>query len=136
MCDFGASENSHVVNENVHHAPRITVWVAVSSHGLLMPIFFEETVNSGCYLSKSCNTFEPHLLATGLPLQTQWFMQHGPRPHTANVVLDFPHDTFDSHVISNRIPDCFACGQNWLPNSPDLNPCDYFLWGLLKKRFF
>jgi hypothetical protein len=61
-------------------------------------------------------------------------MQDGARPHTANVVLDFLHDIFDSHVISNRFPDRFACAQNWPPNSPDLNPCDYFLWGFLKEK--
>jgi hypothetical protein len=27
-------------------------------------------------------------------------------------------------------------GQNWLPNSRDLNPCDYFLWGFLKEKIF
>jgi hypothetical protein len=79
------------------------------------------------------NTLVPHLLATGFPLQTQWFVQDGARQHTVTVVLDFLHDTFDLHVISNRVPDCFACGQNWPPNNPDLNPRDYFLWGFLKE---
>jgi hypothetical protein len=37
--------------------------------------FFEETVNSERYLSMLRDTFVPHLLATGLPLRTQWFMQ-------------------------------------------------------------
>jgi hypothetical protein len=27
-------------------------------------------------------------------------------------------------------------GQNWPPNNPDLNPCDYFLWGFLKEKIF
>jgi hypothetical protein len=129
---FWATENSPVIHEKVRHAPRITVWVAISSHGLLGPIFFEETVNSERYLSMLHNTFVPHLLATGLPLQTQWFMQDGARPHTANVVLDI----FVSRVISNRLPDRFARGQNWPPNSLDLNPCDYFLWGFLKEKTF
>jgi hypothetical protein len=40
------SENQCVIHEKVHHAPRITVWVAISSHGLLGPIFFEEAANS------------------------------------------------------------------------------------------
>jgi hypothetical protein len=63
-------------------------------------------------------------------------MRDGARPHTANVVLDFLHDMFDSRVISNQFPDRFACGQNWPPNSPDLNPCDNFLWGFLKEKVF
>jgi hypothetical protein len=129
---FCVSKNPRVIHE-VRHAPTFTVWVAISNHGLLGQIFFEETVNSERYLSMLCNTFVLHLLATGgLPLQTQWFMRDGGRPHTANVVLDFLHDIFDSHVISNRFPDHFACGQNWPPNSPDLNPRDYFLWGFIK----
>jgi hypothetical protein len=43
---FWASENPRVIHEKVHHAPRITVWVAISSHGLLGPIFFHQRVNS------------------------------------------------------------------------------------------
>jgi hypothetical protein len=78
----------------------------------------------------------PHLLATGLLLQTQWFMRAGARLLTANVGLDFLHDIFESCVISNRFPGHFACGQNWPPDIHDLNPCDYFLWGSLKERFF
>jgi hypothetical protein len=48
----------------------------------------------------------------------------------------FLHDTFDLYVISNQFPDRFTCGQNWPLNSPDLNPCDYFLWGFLKEEIF
>jgi hypothetical protein len=103
---------------------RITVWVTISSHRLLGPVFFEETVNNECYLSTLCNTFVPHLLATGFPLQTQWFMQDGARLHTVKV-LDVLHNTFDSHFITDQLPNC-------PPNGPDLNPCDYFLWGFLK----
>jgi hypothetical protein len=66
-------------------------------------------VDSERYLSMLRNTSMPHLLATGLPLQTQWFMRDEARPHTANVVLDFLRDTFDSHVVSNKFPDRFAC---------------------------
>jgi hypothetical protein len=61
-------------------------------YGLPGPIFFEETVNSGRYLSMLRNTFVPHL-ATGLSLQTQWFMQDGVWLHIANVVLGFLHNT-------------------------------------------
>jgi hypothetical protein len=53
-----------VIREKVHHAQRITVWVVISSHGLLGPIFFEETVNSEHCLSMLRNAFVPHL-ATG-----------------------------------------------------------------------
>jgi hypothetical protein len=41
---FSVSENPCEIHGKVHHARRITVWVAISSHGLQGPIFFEETV--------------------------------------------------------------------------------------------
>jgi hypothetical protein len=93
-------------------------------------------VNNEHYLSMLCNTFVPHLLATGLPLQTQWFMQEWIQATHSEYCFGLRHDIFDSHVVSNRFSDHFACGQNWPPNSPDLNPCDYFLWGFLKEKIF
>ncbi|PSN56214.1 hypothetical protein C0J52_01438, partial [Blattella germanica] len=27
-------------------------------------------------------------------------------------------------------------GHIWPPHSPDINPCDYFLWGFLKEQVF
>jgi hypothetical protein len=68
---FGASENPRMAHEKVHHALRITVWVSISSHGLLGPNFFEKTVNSERYLSTLCNAFMSHFVATGLRLHTQ-----------------------------------------------------------------
>jgi hypothetical protein len=68
MYDFG-HQRIHMIHEKMHHAP--IVWVTISSHGLLGPIFFEETVNTERYLSMLRDTFVPHLLATGLSLQTQ-----------------------------------------------------------------
>jgi hypothetical protein len=133
---FGESQNPRVVHEKVDHAPRITVWVAISSHGLLEQIFFEETMNSERYLSMLRNTFVPHILVTGLFLQTEWFMQDGDRSHTANVVLDFLQDTFDWRVILNRLPDRFCMWKNWPPKSSDLSPCDYLLWGFLTEKIF
>jgi hypothetical protein len=100
-----------MIHDKVHHAPRITVWVAISNHGLLGPIFFENTVNNEHCLSMLHNTFVPHLLATGFPLHARWFMHDRARPHTVNVVLDFLWDTYDSCVISNRVPEHFTCGQ-------------------------
>jgi hypothetical protein len=87
-------------------------------------------------VSMLCNTFMPHLLATGLPLQTQWFMQDGVRPHTENVVLEFLNDTFDSHVISNRFPDHFACGQKCGPWTVLITHVTTFFGDSLRKRFF
>lgn len=52
-----------------------------------------------------------------------WFMQDGARPHTADIVLRYLNTMFDM-------------GLEWSPYSPDMNPCDYFLWGYLKDRVY
>lgn len=44
--------------------------------------------------------------------------------------------TFKNRVISNRFPELFNCGWTWPPYSPDLNPCDFYLWGYLKDRVY
>jgi hypothetical protein len=73
---FWASENPRVILKKVHHAPRITVWVAISSHGLLVPVFFDETVNSERYLSMMrntlCLTFLLKFVVTNLAVHARW----------------------------------------------------------------
>jgi len=75
------------------------------------------------------NDFLPPFVVNGLPLHTQWFMQDGVVPHIANIVLHL-NTVFGPCVMSIRYPDRHNCG-----NSPDLNPCDFFLWGFLKEVF-
>ena len=82
------------------------------------------------------NSFIPHLLATGLPIDTQRFMQDGAHLHTANVVLDFLYETFNLRVMSHWFPECHEGGKLWPPHSLDIYPCDFFLWGFLKGKVF
>ena len=73
------------------------------------------------------NEFVVHLLATNLPWNTQWFMQDGAPPHTANTVLDFVHEICGNCVMSHRYPQRHHEGFFWPPLRPDLNPYDIFL---------
>jgi hypothetical protein len=54
----------------------------------------------------------------------------------ANVVLDVLNENFDDRVLSNCFPEWFRYGWSWPPYAPDLNPCDYFLWGFLKDTVY
>ena len=110
------------------------MWTAISTHGIIGPFFFDDTVAKERYKDMLKNSFIPHLLATGLPLHTQWFMQDGACLCTANVVLDFLYETFNLRVMSHRFPECHEGGKLWPPRSPD--PCDFFLWGFLKEKVF
>ena len=45
---FWATENPHALHEQ-HHGPRSTVWIVLSSYGLIGTFFYEEIVNSKRY---------------------------------------------------------------------------------------
>ena len=58
--------------------------------------------------------------------QKYYFAQDGATPHTANAVQNYLKSK------SKR----FFDKSMWPPRSPDLNPCDFFLWGYLKDRVY
>jgi len=53
-----------------------------------------------------------------------YFQQDGATPHTANTVQEWLCDHFSTKFIDKK---------KWPPRSPDLNPCDFYLWGYLKS---
>ncbi|GFT37798.1 uncharacterized protein TNCV_4128711 [Trichonephila clavipes] len=62
-------------------------------------------------------------------LQTTIFMQEGATPHIGAQIKALLSANFgDNRVISRHFPDA------WLSPSPDLNPCDFWLWVFLKDR--
>ena len=57
------------------------------------------------------------------------FMQDGPPPHIARRVKDLLRTLFgDDRVFSRHFRPA------WPLRSPDLSPCDYWLWGYLKSQ--
>lgn len=65
--------------------------------------------------------------ASGLPINTQWYMQHGATQHITNIKLDLFPDTCGPSMISGQYTDYHAHGRIWPPNS------DFFLWQFMKK---
>ena len=59
-----------------------------------------------------------------------WWVQDGAPAHRCIIVRDRLQELFNHRVIAlNRDPE-------WPPRSPDLTPCDFFLWGYLKSKVF
>ena len=63
------------------------------------------------------------------------FQQDGARPHSSDMVMELLNDTFSNRVIANGTQS-HPAPIAWPPRSPDLTPCDYFLWGWMKGRIF
>ena len=59
-----------------------------------------------------------------------WFQQDGATSHTSRRSVDTLESLFPGHLVSLRV------GVGWPPRSPDLSPCDFFLWGHIKSRVY
>ena len=62
-------------------------------------------------------------------------------PHMNNVST-LPCETWNAHqtratieLLQKETPE-FMPPQVWPPNSPDLNPVDYSVWGLLQEKVY
>jgi len=108
------------------HDEKIMVWCAISVNRIFGPYFYEETINQNNYLDMLKKFFWPKLLRTN-DYKNYRFQQDGAPPHTANKVQEWLTDRFSTKFINKF---------DWPPRSPDLNPCDYFLWGYLKARVY
>ena len=49
---------------------------------------------------------------------------------TSNYTLDWLRERFQERPISRK------CDVEWAPQSPDLNPPDFYLWGYLKDSVY
>lgn len=122
---YWCSENPSVVPEVSSHDPKVGVWCAVSARKVIGPVFFEETINSYRYVELILLPFFQEL--TKEEKLYGFFMQDSTMAHTADFSMAVLEEVFGERLIT--------CGL-WPPRSPDLNPCDYYLWGTLKDRVY
>ncbi|GBN05928.1 hypothetical protein AVEN_214012-1 [Araneus ventricosus] len=47
-------------------------------------------------------------------------------------VFDTINSVFGTRVIAYQYPNSYPGALQWPPYSPDLNPCDFILWGYMK----
>ena len=108
------------------HDKKVLVWCAISSTHVFGPYFFTSTVNRTNYLEMLRTYFIPKVDKTR-DYGKSYFQQDGATPHTADVVQTYLTERFGTRFLHKKM---------WPPRSPDLNPCDFFLWGYLKQRVY
>ena len=59
-------------------------------------------------------------------------MQDRATPHRTKGVVEANYNVYGNRVICLGYPKFAHGGIELLPYSPDLNPCDFFLWGYIK----
>lgn len=115
---------------------KTTVWVAFSGQGIIGPYFFDSPVNSESYQSMLEERFFADLRELALDSSNYWFQQDGAPPHRTPDVFHTLYSMFNHKVISLQYQRIAPESIEWPPYSPDLNPCDFFLWGYLKDRVY
>jgi hypothetical protein len=136
---WGSVKPTEVIQKPLHPI-KVTVWCAMSSAGILGPFFYEEngrtvTVNGARYLDLLQNEFYPDLTQFAFLNPDEdpnsWnFMQDGARPHIVRGVRTFLTTKFGTNTIGQYL------NTHWPARSPDLTPCDFFLWGYVKDQLY
>ncbi|GBO15924.1 hypothetical protein AVEN_120483-1 [Araneus ventricosus] len=117
------------------HSQNVIVWCGFTAAFIFDPFFFKEICPSGPVTCTFIATrYESLLLSYPIPALQQRgcvdstvFMQDGGPPHIATPVKQLLNLHFGNDRIISR-----HFQTAWPPRSPDLNPCDLWLWGYLK----
>jgi len=126
------SENPHVYVEHQRDPPKVNVFCAICSQKVCGPFFFaEETITGMTYL----DVLQLWLMPQLQNILTFIFQQDG-RPALFHCeVCQYLITVLPGHWIG-----C-ASGNDqppmlWPPRSPDIMPCDFFLWRYVKDWVF
>ena len=63
-------------------------------------------------------------------------MQDGTTPDRTKPVFSLLNKMFHETVLGLGYQSKYGYGVDWPPFSPNINPCDYFLWGFLKDQVY
>lgn len=124
-------------------------WIAMSSKDVpkIMKTKFPATVMVFGAISSEGDVMPPHIFETGLRVNTDIYLDVLSTvvfPWIKEIAGDRPwvwqQDSAPCHVSGKALgwlkENCFdfVHKDTWPPSSPDLNPMDYFFWGVLEAR--
>ncbi len=124
-------------------------WIAMTSKDVpkVMKTKFPATVMVFGAISSEGDVMPPHVFETGLRVNTDVYLDVLSTvvfPWIKEIAGDRPwvwqQDSAPCHVSGKALAwlkenSCdFVDKETWPPSSPDLNPMDYFFWGVLESR--
>ena len=134
---FWGDSNPHEAIKAPKSREKLIVWAGLGHNGgVIGPFFFEdedgkpETVKTENYLQMLKKKVIP-ILKRRKCYESCVFMQDGAPPHCSREAIAWLKEHFPENRLISRNSDF-----NWPAYSPDLNPCDFYLWGFLKSRVY
>ena len=117
--------NVPIVGQTKCPAAAVMVFGIISSEGDVMPPHFFEKglrLNSEGYVALLRDVVAPWIkrVAAGRPYV---FQQDSAPCHTSRTTQKWLFENMDDYTSPNI----------WPPNSPDCNPCDFYLWGAVER---
>lgn len=115
---------------------KLTVWIGLCGNGQLIgPFFFDRNIDGLEYLRMINNNVVPQLQQhfqrqIDGTFRNLWWVQDGAPAHRLIAVRDRLRELFGQRVVA------LYHNVEWPPRSPDLTPCDFFLWGYLKSKVY
>lgn len=127
-----SDENPHAIHEG-HFQERfkVNVWAGMVGDQLIGPYVLPPRLTGAAYLNFLNNVLEN--LLEDVPLATRinmWYLHDGAPAHYINEVREWLNQHFPRKWIGRNGP------VLWPPRSPDLNSCDFFLWGHMKQLVY
>lgn len=124
-----ADANPHEVHQKKFQRRfSINVWAGIVGNFLIGPFVLPDRLNGEHYL-QFLRDYLPDLL-DNVPLATRqnmWFMHDGAPAHFSRNVRDHLDIIYPNRWIGRNGPIA------WPARTPDLNSCDFFLWGHMKS---
>ena len=113
-------------------AGQIMAWVGFTSTGKIFgPHFIEGRLDTREYMRIiRYHVIQQDFRDQNVNRQQTWWQQDGAPAHTSNISMRYLRGQFPGKLISKR------GDWPWPPRSPDLTPCDFFLWGYVKNKIW
>ncbi len=105
---------------------KVSVWAGVCGNGnVLGPFFYDATLTGDIYLEMLEDLIIPSIQEVyGNGFNRACFMQCGAPTYRRLTVKNKLQEAFGHRVMA------LGFDTEWPPRSPDLTPCDFYLWGL------
>ena len=124
---FWSAHNPKIERVKSHIDKRgICMWAGIWAGGRIRPFEIEGRLTAVKYQ----NLLRDRVLPELGDLSRFWFMQDGAPAHKARSSQSLLREVFGERVIA------IGWTPEWAARSPDLTPCDFYLWGEMKNKVY